>query len=157
MKIAAQILLILVLCTSQLVAQKVYKVKIVTDTGRTVKGILTKATADSLFIYPAHHEIAAYSVQDIARIDLRRKGAIGRGLSTGLLVGAVGGAALGAVAYQPGGWFDVGRGGEAAIGAILFAPLGGLFGVIVNIGSQQFKLKEDARHYNRFLSRVNQP
>jgi hypothetical protein len=146
----------LVLGTSHLAAQKkVYKIKIVTYGGRMIKGILAKATADTVFLYSTHDKVVAYPVRDIARIDLRRKNAVGRGMANGLMIGAVGGALLGAASYQPGGWFDAGRGGQAVGGAILFAPMGGLFGILFSIGRKQFKIADDPRQFDSFVLLIN--
>ena len=95
--------------------------------GKTVRGFIQKADADSLAINATTSQ-ETLARKDVKRVQTKRQGHRGRNTLIGLAVGTAGGLAAGAGVDHGGGdsWFP-------NIGKAVFTPIGAIIGTVVGV------------------------
>jgi len=136
-----------------------YNANISLSDGTRVRGVLASASEDGLLILKRDlsDTVALVLPETIELIKLRRKGKIGRGA----LIGAGGGALLGAII----GFVDGDDGPEcfllcytaaqkAGIGALIFTPLGSGVGAVIGTKSDKVAIGGNIDTYKARLSQL---
>ena len=127
--------------------QMFYKVWVELDNSRIDEGILLSAEEAGLTvrIYPEVNEPIDMKIapEEIMVIKLRRRGKVGKGI----LYGALGGMALGAVAGASGDSGYLGPEFGAVAGGVLGIIPGSLVGLTVGAGKEKFIINKDRNTY----------
>lgn len=103
------------------------EIRVVAAGGRTLRGFLQGATADSIVLNATTSQ-ETLARADIRRIQLKRPGHRGRNTLIGLAIGAVSGLAFGAAVDHEShsSWFP-------NLGKAVFTPVGALIGTVVGV------------------------
>jgi len=130
---------------------KVYFAIIEHKSGLVVKSILSHVSDSSVYLVDKTGEHSdSVSYRDIEKIKIRRRGSVGTGITIGSISGAALGAIIGGVSYQkpdPSGYwitYDTGLGASIA-GGIFLGGIGGLLtgAALGAIPQKVFKVHHD--------------
>ncbi|MCX2718786.1 hypothetical protein [Lentiprolixibacter aurantiacus] len=157
-------LLMFLFALSSLQAQKVkfYKAKVTLNNDTRVKGILYGVSEEGLLLMDKNlvDTVMTIDPRSITLIKLRRSGRVGRGALIGASGGALLGAVIGNASYSSSndceGWFCYSPSREETVygGAIFFGVQGAIIGALIGTGSRKFEINGDTSIYNTYISEL---
>jgi hypothetical protein len=137
------------------------------DNTKNVRGILYEVSNKSLKILDNHSREIVIAANTIETVKIRRKGKIGKGLLIGALAGAATGAIIGlASGDEPdkivdGGWlfgtytaYGTTAGEKAGMLGISLGFFGGITGAILGTKKEKFQINGDIKKYEEHVKKL---